>query len=73
MSREDTGASNEGVICAWMAVDEAVGFTRAFFTIWWSSQRLVCRGRPVPGLRVNYISRIHSSQNLFTSQSNPPH
>ncbi|GFV21075.1 e3 ubiquitin-protein ligase RNF13 [Trichonephila clavipes] len=27
----------------WTA-DEAVGCTRAFLTMWWSSQRLVCRG-----------------------------
>ncbi|GFX18368.1 uncharacterized protein TNCV_4306691 [Trichonephila clavipes] len=37
MDREDTGAPNEGATCAWMAADEAVGSTRAFLTMWWSS------------------------------------
>ncbi|GFV28126.1 uncharacterized protein TNCV_678141 [Trichonephila clavipes] len=37
MVREDTGAPSEGATCDWMAVDEAVGCTRAFFTMWWSS------------------------------------
>ncbi|GFV12447.1 uncharacterized protein TNCV_1792261 [Trichonephila clavipes] len=46
MVREDTGAPREGATCAWMAADEAVGCTRAFFTMWWSSRRLVCRGHP---------------------------
>ncbi|GFW68043.1 uncharacterized protein TNCV_1618041 [Trichonephila clavipes] len=48
MFREDTGAPNEGATCAWMAADEAVGCTRSFLTMWWSSQRLGCRGRPEP-------------------------
>ncbi|GFX48737.1 uncharacterized protein TNCV_408441 [Trichonephila clavipes] len=48
---------------------EAVGYTRAFLTMWWSSRRLVCRGTPGPGLRVNDISRIDWSQHLFTTQS----
>ncbi|GFT25233.1 uncharacterized protein TNCV_181061 [Trichonephila clavipes] len=56
MVREDTGASNEVTTCAWMAADEAAGCTRAFHTMWRSSRRLVCRGRPEPGLRVNDIS-----------------
>ncbi|GFV47987.1 uncharacterized protein TNCV_1544341 [Trichonephila clavipes] len=30
MIREDTTASSEGATCAWMATDEAVGYTRAF-------------------------------------------
>ncbi|GFW51175.1 uncharacterized protein TNCV_3594571 [Trichonephila clavipes] len=51
--REDTGAPSEGATCAWIAADEAVGCTRAFLMMWWSSRRLVCRGRPEPGLRVN--------------------
>ncbi|GFV63608.1 uncharacterized protein TNCV_626031 [Trichonephila clavipes] len=41
MVREDTGTPNEGATCAWMAADEAVGCTRAFLTIWRSSQRLI--------------------------------
>ncbi|GFW17602.1 uncharacterized protein TNCV_2651601 [Trichonephila clavipes] len=68
MVREDTGAPNEGAICAWMALDEAVGCTRAFLTMWWSSRRLICRGCPESGLSVNDISRIHWSH-LLTSQS----
>ncbi|GFX37974.1 DDE_3 domain-containing protein [Trichonephila clavipes] len=72
MVRENTGAPNEGAICAWMVAYEAVGCTRAFLTMWWSSRRLVCRGRPESGLRVNDISRIHWSQNLLTTQSVQP-
>ncbi|GFX96991.1 uncharacterized protein TNCV_1997231 [Trichonephila clavipes] len=34
MVREDTGAPNEGVTCAWMAADEEGGCTRAFLTMW---------------------------------------
>ncbi|GFS59050.1 uncharacterized protein TNCV_69481 [Trichonephila clavipes] len=66
--REDTGAPNEGATCAWMEADEEVECTRAFLTMWRSSQ-LVGRGRPEPGLRVNDISRIHWSQHLLTMQS----
>ncbi|GFU71765.1 uncharacterized protein TNCV_130691 [Trichonephila clavipes] len=51
MVREDTGAPNEGAICAWMAADEAVVCTRAFLMMWRSSRRLVCRGHPEPGLQ----------------------
>ncbi|GFV15602.1 uncharacterized protein TNCV_4836281 [Trichonephila clavipes] len=69
MVRENTGAPNEGADCAWMAGDEAVGCTRVFLTMWWSSRRLVCRGRPEPGPRVNDISGIHWSQHLLTTQS----
>ncbi|GFV60616.1 uncharacterized protein TNCV_2739651 [Trichonephila clavipes] len=68
MVREDTGAPNEDATCAWMAADEAVGRTLAFLTMWRSSRRLVCRGRPAPGLSVNDISRIHWSQHLLTTQ-----
>ncbi|GFV09780.1 uncharacterized protein TNCV_2598351 [Trichonephila clavipes] len=64
MVREDTGSPSEDTICAWMAADEAVGCTRAFITMRWSSLRLVCRGRPEPGLRVTDISRIHWAQHL---------
>ncbi|GFV31695.1 uncharacterized protein TNCV_4742441 [Trichonephila clavipes] len=67
----NTGAPSEGATCAWMAADQAVGCTRAFLTMWWSSRRLVCRGRPEPG-RVNDISRIHWSQHLYTTQSERP-
>ncbi|PRD27942.1 UNVERIFIED_CONTAM: hypothetical protein NCL1_33927 [Trichonephila clavipes] len=52
MIREDTGGPNEGATCAWMTSDEEVGCTREFLTIWRSSERLVCRGRSKPGLRV---------------------
>ncbi|GFV97511.1 uncharacterized protein TNCV_2040191 [Trichonephila clavipes] len=72
MVREDTGAPNEGATCTWMTVDEAVVCTHAFLTMWLSSQRLVYRGRPEPGLRVNDISRIHWSQHLLTTQSERP-
>ncbi|GFX82176.1 hypothetical protein TNCV_4398351 [Trichonephila clavipes] len=40
MVREDTGAPSEGTTCAWMVVDEAVGYTHAFYTMWQSSGRL---------------------------------
>ncbi|GFV78987.1 uncharacterized protein TNCV_4347461 [Trichonephila clavipes] len=69
MVREDTGVPNEGANCAWMVTDEAVDCTGPFHTMWWSSRRLVCRGRCKPGLRVNDISRIHWSQHLLTTQS----
>ncbi|GFY23732.1 uncharacterized protein TNCV_1630141 [Trichonephila clavipes] len=59
MVREVTGDPSEGATCDWMAADEAVGCTCTFLTMWWFSQRLVCRGRSEPGLRVNEISRIH--------------
>ncbi|GFW19387.1 uncharacterized protein TNCV_1602811 [Trichonephila clavipes] len=72
MIREDTGARSEGATRAWMAADEAVGCTRAFLTMWWPSRRLVCRGRPEPGLHVNDISRIHWSLHLLTTQSERP-
>ncbi|GFS64959.1 uncharacterized protein TNCV_1584531 [Trichonephila clavipes] len=72
MVREDTGAPNEGGTCTWMAADEAVGCTCAFLMMWRSSQRLVCRGHPEPGLCVNDISGIHWSQHLLTTQSEQP-
>ncbi|GFU33425.1 uncharacterized protein TNCV_4362451 [Trichonephila clavipes] len=72
MIREDRGDPSEGAPCSWMAADEAVGCTRLFSTMWMSSQRLVCRGRPEPGLRVNDISWIHWSQHLLTIQSERP-
>ncbi|GFW85282.1 uncharacterized protein TNCV_3250191 [Trichonephila clavipes] len=72
MDQEDTGAPSEGATCTWMAADEAVGCTRAFLTMWRPSRRLVCRGRPEPGLRVNDISRFHWSQRLLTTRSGRP-
>ncbi|GFU78617.1 uncharacterized protein TNCV_2302281 [Trichonephila clavipes] len=72
MVQQDTGAPNEGATCAWMAADEAVDCTRAFLTMWRSSRRLVCRGRPEPGPRVSDISRIHWSPNLLTTQTERP-
>ncbi|GFV01469.1 uncharacterized protein TNCV_2960631 [Trichonephila clavipes] len=72
MVREDTGASNEGVTCTCMAADEAVGCMRAYLSMWRSCRRLVSRGRPEPGLRVNDISRIHLFQHLFATQSKRP-
>ncbi|GFX00634.1 uncharacterized protein TNCV_2236411 [Trichonephila clavipes] len=56
MVREDTRAPTEDATCAWMAAEELVGCTRAFLSMWWSSRRLVYRGRPEPGLRVNDFS-----------------
>ncbi|GFT00642.1 uncharacterized protein TNCV_141871 [Trichonephila clavipes] len=69
MVREDTGAPNEGATCAWMVVDEAVGCTGAFLTMWRASRRLVCRGHHEPGLHINDISRIHWLKKLLTTQS----
>ncbi|GFW76199.1 uncharacterized protein TNCV_3800341 [Trichonephila clavipes] len=73
MVREDTYAPSEGAIYSWMAADEAVGCTCAFLTMWWTSQRLVCRGRPGSGLRVNNIYRIYWSQQFLTTQSKRPY
>ncbi|GFV46589.1 hypothetical protein TNCV_3991 [Trichonephila clavipes] len=50
MVRKDTGVSSEGTTSYRMAVDEAVGSTLAFLTMWWTSLRLVSRGRPEHGL-----------------------
>ncbi|GFX33021.1 uncharacterized protein TNCV_3812901 [Trichonephila clavipes] len=72
MVREYTRVPIEGTTCACMATDEAVGCTPAFPTMWWSSQRLVYRGRSETGLRVNEISRIHWSQHLLSTQSEWP-
>ncbi|GFX25392.1 uncharacterized protein TNCV_1423771 [Trichonephila clavipes] len=66
---EKTQAPIDSATCAWMAADEAVGCPRAFLTMWRSSRRLVCRGHPEPGLRVNGIYRIHWFQHLLTTQS----
>ncbi|GFV64639.1 uncharacterized protein TNCV_850881 [Trichonephila clavipes] len=70
--RGDTVGPSEGYTCDWRADDEAVGCTRALLTMWRSSQQLVCRGRPEPGLRVNDMSRIHWSQHLLTTKSERP-
>ncbi|GFV88072.1 uncharacterized protein TNCV_3242221 [Trichonephila clavipes] len=59
---------SEGATCVWKVAD-AVGCTRAFLKMWWSSRRLVCRECLDPGLRVNDISRIHWSQYFLTTQS----
>ncbi|GFW50848.1 uncharacterized protein TNCV_3591301 [Trichonephila clavipes] len=72
MVREDTWVPSEGATCAWMTAEEAVGCTRAFLTMWWTSRRLVCRGHPETGLRVNDIARINWFQNLFKTQSEQP-
>ncbi|GFU94099.1 uncharacterized protein TNCV_5119231 [Trichonephila clavipes] len=72
MVREDTRAPSEGATCAWMAADEAVGYTHAFLTMWLFSRRLVCRVRPEPGLCLNYISLIRWSQHFLTTQSELP-
>ncbi|GFX11154.1 uncharacterized protein TNCV_4503661 [Trichonephila clavipes] len=69
MVQEDTGVPNEAATCAWIAADEAVDCTRAFFR---SSRRLICRGRLESGFCVNGISRIHWSQHLLTTQSGRP-
>ncbi|GFW32069.1 uncharacterized protein TNCV_2600951 [Trichonephila clavipes] len=75
MAREDTGVPN-GMLSlpGWRPgpADEAVGCTRAFLTMWWSSQRLVFLGHPEPGLHVNDIYRIHWSRHLLTTQSERP-
>ncbi|GFS67798.1 uncharacterized protein TNCV_4364501 [Trichonephila clavipes] len=68
MVREDTWAPSKGAIYAWMVADEEVGFTREFLAMWWSSGRVVCRGRSEPGLCVNDISRIHWPQHLLATQ-----
>ncbi|GFV50794.1 uncharacterized protein TNCV_4237491 [Trichonephila clavipes] len=72
MVQEDTGDPSEGATCAWMMANEAIGCTRAFFTMWWSSRRLVCRGRPEPGLSVNDIFQIHWLQNFLITQTERP-
>ncbi|GFW55682.1 uncharacterized protein TNCV_120661 [Trichonephila clavipes] len=72
MVREDTRIPKEGAICAWMVADKAVGCTWAFLTMGRSSRRLVCRGSPEPGLRLNDISWIHWSQHLLSIQSERP-
>ncbi|GFX11732.1 uncharacterized protein TNCV_4340771 [Trichonephila clavipes] len=59
----------EGATCFSMAADEAVGCTHAFPMMGRSSQRPVCRGRSLPGLRVNDISQIHWSQHFLATQS----
>ncbi|PRD36599.1 UNVERIFIED_CONTAM: hypothetical protein NCL1_08181 [Trichonephila clavipes] len=72
MVREDTGGPSDGATSAWMAADEAVGCTCEFLTMWRSSRRLVCRGRPESDLLVNDIFRIHWSQLLLTTQPERP-
>ncbi|GFX27649.1 uncharacterized protein TNCV_107471 [Trichonephila clavipes] len=55
----------------WWPMKQLV-FTRAFLMIRRPSRRLVYRGRPESGLRVNDISRIHGSQYHITTQSKWP-
>ncbi|GFU52109.1 uncharacterized protein TNCV_3225301 [Trichonephila clavipes] len=69
MVREDP---REGVTCAWMAADETVGCTCAFFTISRCFQGLVCPQCAEPGLRLNDFSRTHWSKHLLTTQSERP-
>ncbi|GFS93894.1 uncharacterized protein TNCV_5053481 [Trichonephila clavipes] len=72
MVREDTWALSEGATCACMVADELASCTCAFLMMWWSSRRLVCRGGPELGLRVNDIFGIHWSQHRLTTQSERP-
>ncbi|GFX84737.1 uncharacterized protein TNCV_725441 [Trichonephila clavipes] len=72
MVREYTGTPSEGAPCTWMVVNEAVGFTRAFPTMWRSSRQLVGRWHPEPDFRVNDFSRIPWSQHLLTTQPEWP-
>ncbi|GFW18039.1 uncharacterized protein TNCV_2281431 [Trichonephila clavipes] len=72
MVREETGAPSRGATCAWMVAIEAVGGTRTFLTMGRSFRRLISRGCPESGLRVNDTSRIHQSQHLLTTQSKRP-
>ncbi|GFU72736.1 uncharacterized protein TNCV_194231 [Trichonephila clavipes] len=45
MVQEDIEApSSEGDICAWIVADEAIGCTRAFFTMWRSSRDCFVEG-----------------------------
>ncbi|GFW97965.1 uncharacterized protein TNCV_2600041 [Trichonephila clavipes] len=64
----DKGAPSECAACAGMSDEETVGCSRAFLTMWWSFQRVVCGERPELGLRINDISRVHWLQNLLTTQ-----
>ncbi|GFV39022.1 uncharacterized protein TNCV_965881 [Trichonephila clavipes] len=72
MVQEGTEAPSEGATSDWMATGESVGCTHAFLTIWQSLQRLACRERLEPDLRVNDISQIHLSQHLLTTQLEGP-
>ncbi|GFV55318.1 hypothetical protein TNCV_2268691 [Trichonephila clavipes] len=50
-----------------MAAAEAVydeAGTRTFYTMWWSSRRLVCRGHPEPGLRQTVSDAIRRFKEL---------
>ncbi|GFU60089.1 uncharacterized protein TNCV_3313091 [Trichonephila clavipes] len=68
MVREVTGASFEGVICAWIVAYEAVNCTstREYLTMWLSSRRQVFRGRLEPWSS----SKCHLSDPLVPT---PPH
>ncbi|GFV81947.1 uncharacterized protein TNCV_3151451 [Trichonephila clavipes] len=76
MVREDTGTIGVDTNCVWMSSDEAIGYTRAFLTIWglldnWSVEKVLSLVF-VTKLRVNDNSRIHWSQHLLTTQSERP-
>ncbi|GFX58137.1 hypothetical protein TNCV_4048951 [Trichonephila clavipes] len=47
--QEDTEAPSECAICAEITANEAVGFTCAFLTMWWSFRRLVCSSLDIFG------------------------
>ncbi|GFX20255.1 uncharacterized protein TNCV_1438141 [Trichonephila clavipes] len=53
--RENTGTRSEGSAFVWTVANEAVGSTRECRMMWRSSRRLVYRGRPGPGLRINDV------------------
>ncbi|GFW14370.1 hypothetical protein TNCV_3327831 [Trichonephila clavipes] len=45
----------------WWPMKQLASCTYEFLAMWRYFRRLVCRGRPGSGLRVNDISRIHWS------------
>ncbi|GFY23269.1 uncharacterized protein TNCV_3939651 [Trichonephila clavipes] len=69
MIRKDTVVCSEGATCVWTVSNEAVGSSRACHKIRWPSRRLVCRGCPEPGRRVNEVSSVHWFQNLLAVKS----
>ncbi|GFX60782.1 uncharacterized protein TNCV_4977581 [Trichonephila clavipes] len=62
-------AFSEGATCAWMVADEAVGCTRVFLIMWWSSRRLVCRGCPKPSLRLTSLGSTDPNTSSHNNQS----
>ncbi|GFW08566.1 uncharacterized protein TNCV_2775881 [Trichonephila clavipes] len=67
MVREDTGAPSEGATCAWMAADEAFGYTCISYDVAIFSTTGLSRASCV-----NHISRIHWSQHLLITQTERP-